>query len=54
MLAQRLIVAILLIPFGVFVVAMGGWVMAALVVGVLGYGAWEYWRLFRQGHLFFI
>lgn len=49
MLAQRLIVAILLIPTGVFVVAMGGWVMAALVVGVLGYGAWEYWRLFRQG-----
>ncbi len=49
MLAQRLIVAILLIPIGVFVVATGGWVMAAVVMAVLGYGAWEYWRIFTQG-----
>ncbi len=49
MLAQRLIVAILLIPIGVFIIATGGWVMAAVVIAVLGYGAWEYWRIFTQG-----
>jgi phosphatidate cytidylyltransferase len=49
MLVQRLIVAIILVPVGVFLIAMGGWVLAGLVIAVLGYGAWEYWRLFTQG-----
>jgi phosphatidate cytidylyltransferase len=49
MLAQRLIVAIVLIPIGVFIVATGGWAMAAVVMGVLGYGAWEFWRIFTRG-----
>ncbi len=49
MLAQRLIVTILLVPAGVFIIAQGGWALAALVIGVLGYGAWEYWRIFTQG-----
>jgi phosphatidate cytidylyltransferase len=49
MLAQRLIVAILLIPAGVFVVATGGWVLAVAVMAALGYGAWEYWRIFTHG-----
>ena len=49
MLAQRLIVAILLIPAGILVITSGGWILAAVVIAVLGYGAWEYCRLFNQG-----
>lgn len=49
MLLQRLIVAIVLIPLGVLVVSTGGWVLATAVLLVLGYGAWEYWNLFRRG-----
>ncbi len=49
MLSQRLIVTIILVPLGVLVIYIGGWALAALVVSVLGYGAWEYWRLFKQG-----
>lgn len=49
MLAQRLIVAILLIPAGVFAIATGGWLFAAVVVGAMGYAAWEYNQLFTQG-----
>ena len=49
MLAQRLIVTILLIPTGIFVIASGGWVLAVVVMAALGYGAWEYWRIFAQG-----
>ncbi len=49
MLTQRLIVAILLIPAGVLIISIGGWVWATLVMLVLAYGAWEYWRLFIQG-----
>ncbi len=49
MLAQRLIVTIILVPLGVFIVATGGWVMAVLVMAVLGYGAWEYWRIYTHG-----
>ena len=49
MLAQRLIVAIVFIPLGVLIVSLGGWFLAAGVMLGLGYGAWEYWRLFRKG-----
>lgn len=49
MLVQRLIVAIVLIPIGVWVVATGGWLFAAVVILALGYAAWEYWRLFIRG-----
>jgi phosphatidate cytidylyltransferase len=49
MLAKRLIVVIILIPFGAFVVTTGGWVLAITTAGVLGYAAWEYHRMFRAG-----
>lgn len=49
MLAQRLIVTILLVPVGIIVVAAGGWVLAAVVTAALGYGAWEYWRIYAHG-----
>lgn len=47
--SQRLIVAIVLVPLGVFFVAAGGWIYAILILLMLGYGAWEYWRLFESG-----
>ena len=49
MLTQRLIVAILFIPVGVFVIARGGWLFAVVVAAGLSYGAWEYWNMFRHG-----
>jgi phosphatidate cytidylyltransferase len=48
-LAQRLIVAIVLTPLGVLVISAGGWVLTAVVMLSLGYGAWEYWRLYLRG-----
>lgn len=48
-LSQRLLVAILLIPSGVLLIALGGWVFAVLVALALGTAAWEYWRLFKGG-----
>ncbi len=49
MLAQRLIVAVVLIPLGVLLIIAGGWPLAAVVVALLGYAAWEYWRMFHHG-----
>lgn len=49
MLTQRLLVAILFIPVGVFVIARGGWLFAIVVALGLSYGAWEYWNMFRHG-----
>lgn len=49
MLTQRLIVILILLPIGIFAIAAGGWVLAAIVIAALGYGAWEYSELFKQG-----
>jgi phosphatidate cytidylyltransferase len=49
MLAQRLLVVIFLVPIGVYIISTGGWLMAGAAALVLGYGAWEYWHLFKQG-----
>jgi phosphatidate cytidylyltransferase len=48
-LAQRLLVSILLIPFGVTFIWLGGWPFALLITLILGRAAWEYWRLFHNG-----
>jgi phosphatidate cytidylyltransferase len=48
-LAKRLIVVILLIPFGIVVSSAGGWVFNITIVLVLGTAAWEYWRIFHRG-----
>jgi phosphatidate cytidylyltransferase len=48
-LAQRLIVAILLIPLGVTFIWWGGWPFALLITLILARAAWEYWRLFHNG-----
>ena len=47
MLAKRLLVAILLIPIGIFVITQGGWVFGIFVTIMLGVASWEYWNLFR-------
>jgi len=47
MLAKRLLVTILLIPTGLFLIALGGWFFGLFVALFLGVAAWEYWRLFR-------
>lgn len=46
--AQRLIVAILLIPAGVLVTVVGGWPYVMVLMAGLGYAAWEYSRLFSR------
>lgn len=49
MLTQRLIVILILLPIGIIAVALGGWVLAAVIIAALGYGAWEYGALFKHG-----
>jgi phosphatidate cytidylyltransferase len=49
MLVKRLIVAIILIPFGAALFAAGGWVLAVVAAAVLGYAAWEFWRMYTLG-----
>ncbi len=48
-LSQRLIVAIALVPFGVWLIALGGWPYTLFITLILGLAAWEYQRLFRMG-----
>ncbi|HEY9074969.1 MAG TPA: phosphatidate cytidylyltransferase [Anaerolineaceae bacterium] len=49
MLRQRLIVANILIPVVVTLIAIGGWAYNLLILVFLGIGAFEFWRLFRTG-----
>ena len=48
-LSQRILVAIVLIPLGVGLIALGGWFYSLFIMLILGIAAWEYWRLFRSG-----
>ncbi len=45
--AKRLLVAILLIPVGLFIIYLGGWIYGIFITAVLGTAAWEYWKLFK-------
>ena len=47
MLAKRLLVAIVLIPLGVGLIAIGGLPFGLFIMLVLGVAAWEYWNLYR-------
>ena len=47
MLTQRLVVIIILLPLGVFVIHVGGWVFAGTVAVILVLAAWEFGGLFR-------
>ncbi len=49
MLRQRLIVAIILIPLGVMLIMAENWVFASVAAILLGYAAWEFWRIFHKG-----
>ncbi len=49
MLVERLLVTIVLIPFGVGVIALGGPAYALVVTLIIGLAAWEYWRMFSAG-----
>jgi phosphatidate cytidylyltransferase len=49
MLVQRLIVAILIVPVLVLLAYSGGWVLAIAMAATLGFGAWEYYKLFSAG-----
>ena len=51
MLAKRVLVAVVLLPIGIFAIVYGGAVFAGLVVVILGLAAWEYVNLFRAGGL---
>lgn len=48
-LSQRILVAIVLIPLGVGLIALGGWFYSLFIMLILGLAAWEYWRLFQSG-----
>ncbi len=48
-LSQRILTAIVLVPLGVGMIALGGWPYNLFIMLILGLAAWEYWRLFRDG-----
>jgi len=47
MFVTRLWVTIILLPLGILAIALGGWVFAVVVAGILALAAWEYAALFR-------
>jgi phosphatidate cytidylyltransferase len=49
MLAKRLIVAIIIIPVLVGLAYAGSWYLTIAMAAFLGFGAWEYWQLFKHG-----
>ena len=49
MLRNRIIVIILMVPAVVSLTAFGGWVFTIFMAGILGFAAWEFWRIFKQG-----
>lgn len=49
MLTKRLLVAIVLLPLGIFVIALGGIIFTLVVALFLALAAWEYVQLFRKG-----
>lgn len=48
-LAQRLLVADLIVIVGVSLIAVGGYYFVAFVCLILGLAAWEYWRMYQAG-----
>ncbi|MBE0695739.1 MAG: phosphatidate cytidylyltransferase [Anaerolineaceae bacterium] len=49
MLAQRLIVAIFILPVLVLLAYTGGWILSISIAATLGFAAWEYYKLFSSG-----
>ncbi len=48
-LSQRLLVVIALVPVGIGAITVGGWPFTALIIAILAYAGWEYWRMYRMG-----
>jgi phosphatidate cytidylyltransferase len=51
MLRQRVLVTVVLLPVGLWIFALGGWIFAAAMALVLALAAGEYARLFQHGGL---
>jgi phosphatidate cytidylyltransferase len=49
MFVQRIIVAIFLIPIGLWLVYIGGWPFVFIITLFVGLASWEYAKLFRTG-----
>jgi phosphatidate cytidylyltransferase len=47
MLRTRVIVAAILLPVGLVIIYVGGWVLSAFVALIVGLAAWEYCQIFR-------
>jgi phosphatidate cytidylyltransferase len=46
---KRTLVVLILLPIGLVIIWLGGWVFSLLVVAVLGMAGWEYTQVFRKG-----
>ena len=51
MLRQRVLVTVVLLPLGLWIFALGGWIFAVAIAGVLALAARELAGLFRRGGL---
>lgn len=49
MLAKRVLVAAVLLPFGIAAIVLGGWVYVGVIALILVLAVWEYHSLFRTG-----
>ena len=48
MLAKRLTFAIVSVPIGIGIIAVGGWPFTLLAMAILGVAGWEYGNIFRK------
>jgi phosphatidate cytidylyltransferase len=48
MLAKRTFSALIFIPACLLVVIAGGWIFLLAAAAILGLGAWEFWRMFKE------
>ena len=51
MLAKRVLVVVILLPFGIAAILLGGWIYTAMIALIAALAAWEYAGLFHSGGL---
>ena len=51
MLVKRVLVALVLLPIGLVLIAQGGWWYSGAITLILGLAAWEFVKLYRAGGL---
>ena len=49
MLAKRLTTIAIILPVGIFFVALGGWFYTFFIAIILAIAAWEYWQIYQKG-----